>query len=280
MTDQLRGVVDSLSGKRGATSILPTITLIVPALNEEQLITETVREIVDVVQGRFADYELLLVNDGSTDATGTLMNRLAATHPRIRVFHNSVNLGLGSSYRLGVAEARHEYVMLLCGDGGMPASSLPEIFSWIGGADIVIPYVRNLRQIKTPARFLLSKTYTMLLNRLFGLRLGYYNGLAVHRTELVRALEVKSDGFGFQGEILVKLLKAGCSFVQVGVDGAEKTKRSSALRLSSLVSVTKTLLLLLWEVARFDEGPVRAAKDRTSTRPTSATTDPRGVSIV
>lgn len=280
MTDRTRQVLNGFSGVDSVSPVPMKITLIVPALNEERVITETVGQFVDVVDARFADYEVLLVNDGSTDATGELMERLAANHSRIRVFHNPRNMGLGSSYRLGVAEARYDYVMLLCGDGGIPASSLPEIFSHIGSADVVIPYVKNLRDIKTPARYLLSRTYTFLLNSLFGLRLGYYNGLPVHRTELVRALEIRSDGFGFQGEILVKLLRAGCSFVQVGVDGAEKTKRSSALRLTSVVSVTKTLLSLLWEVARFDQRRVRAVMDRASTLPTSATTDPHSASIV
>jgi glycosyltransferase involved in cell wall biosynthesis len=258
-------------GQRLNAAIPATITLIVPALNEQDMITPTVRQIVACVEGQFLDYEVLLVNDGSTDGTGPLMERLAATNPRIRVLRNRTNRGLGYSYRLGVEHARCEYVMLLCGDGGMPASSLPAIFARIGTADIVIPYVRNLRQIKTPARFVLSKTYTALLNTVFGLRLRYYNGLPVHRVDLVRALEVRSDGFGFQGEILVKLLKAGCSFVQVGVDGAEKTKRSSALRLSNIVSVTKTLLLLLWEVSRFDDRRVRAVA---AERPASASGAP------
>jgi glycosyltransferase involved in cell wall biosynthesis len=190
------------------------------------------------------------------------MEQLASNDPRIRVFHNERNLGLGYSYRLGVAHARHEYVMLLCGDGGMPASSLPAIFDRVGTADIVVPYVTNLHRIKTRARLLLSRTYTALLNALFGLGLQYYNGLPVHRVDLVRAVDVRSDGFGFQGEILVKLLKAGCSFVQVGVEGAEKTKRSSALRLTNIMSVTKTLLLLLREVSRFDARRVRAVAAR------------------
>ena len=246
-----------------------TLTLIIPALNEEVLITPTVEQILERVDGRFADYELILVDDGSTDQTGERMDQLAAAHPRIRVIHNPRNLGLGTSYRLGVSEARFEYVMLLCGDGGMPASSLPAIFDRIGEADIVIPYMRNLRQIKTPARFLLSKTYTGLLNTLFGLRLHYYNGLAVHRVELVRAAKVTSEGFGFQGETLVKLIKAGCSFVEVGVDGAEKTQRSSALRLSNIVSVNKTLLKLLWKVSRFDTESVRTILHGRSTSPRS-----------
>jgi glycosyltransferase involved in cell wall biosynthesis len=243
------------------TSSEATITIIVPALNEEGVIVSTVEQIYACVASRFADYELILVDDGSTDRTGALMDEFAAAHPFVCVFHNERNLGLGYSYRLGVTHAQRQYVMLLCGDGGMPADSLPAIFNCIGTADIVIPYIRNLRQIKTPARFLLSRTYTTLLNTVFGLRLHYYNGLPVHRVSLVRALDVKSDGFGFQGEILVKLLKAGCTFVQVAVDGAEKTQRSSALRLSNVVSVTRTLSRLVWEVATFDTERMRSIID-------------------
>jgi glycosyltransferase involved in cell wall biosynthesis len=218
-----------------------TITLIVPALNEEELITETVRQIVERVEGRFDDYEILLINDGSTDSTGDRMEDLARRFAKVCVIHNTTNIGLGAAYRLGCAQARHEYVMMLCGDGGMPASSLPAIFERIGSADIVVPYCVNLRRIKTPPRYLLSRTYTFLLNALFGLRLRYYNGLPVHRLDLVRSVAAESDGFGFQGEILVKLLKAGHSYVEVGVEGAEKTNRSSALRMKNVISVTRTL---------------------------------------
>ena len=115
--------------------------------------------------------------------------------------------------------------MLLCGDGGMPASSLPKIFDKIATADIVVPYCENLREIKGPGRYLLSRTYTLLLNTLFGLRLKYYNGLPVHRVELVRSVGGKSDGFRFQAEILVQLLRAGQrDYVEVGALGAEKAK--------------------------------------------------------
>ena len=134
-----------------ASRSVPTITLIVPALNEEALIVETVEQILHVVENRFGDYEVLLINDGSTDATGRLMDELAARHARVRALHNPANIGLGASYHLGVAHARHQYVMLLCGDGGMPASSLPAIFDRIGAADIVVPYCENLREIKGPA---------------------------------------------------------------------------------------------------------------------------------
>lgn len=137
--------------------------------------------------------------------------------------------------------------MLLCGDGGMPASSLPAIFDKIGSADVVVPYCENLKEIKGPGRYLLSRTYTILLNTLFGLRLKYYNGLPVHRVALVRSVHGRSDGFGFQAEILVPLLRAGHTYVQVGVKGAEKANRSSALRLKNVASVARTLGRLLYQ---------------------------------
>ncbi len=217
------------------------ISLIVPALNEQDVIESTVRGIVSQVHDRFAEYEIILVDDGSTDKTGTIMDQLAAGTHSIRVLRNVTNLGLGVCYKRGIKEAKYEYVMMLCGDGGLPAASLPPIFDAIGTADIVIPHMLNLRAIKTRFRYALSRTYTTLLNVWFGQTLQYYNGLPVHRLDLLRQIDIVSSGFGFQGEILVKLLKAGCSYVEVGVLGAENTHRSSAVSLKNLAKVVKTL---------------------------------------
>jgi hypothetical protein len=142
--------------------------------------------------------------------------------------------------------------MMLCGDGGMPAASLPPIFAAVGSADIVAPYVTNLRTIKSPVRYLTSRVYTNLLNLLFGQKIKYYNGLPVHRIDLLKQLRINSTGFAFQGEILTKLLRSGCSMTEVGVAGAEMTRSSSALRLKGLLNIVKVLALLVWEVRRFD----------------------------
>jgi glycosyltransferase involved in cell wall biosynthesis len=232
-----------------------TISFIVPALNEEEVIERVVEDIIAVVKGRFADYELLLIDDGSTDRSGAIMENLARKYERIRALHNGRNLGLGASYQRGLAEARFEYVMLLCGDGGLPAKSLPVIFDEIGKADIVIPHMLNLREIKTPLRHLLSRTYTGLLNLLFGFKLKYYNGLPVHRTDLLRSIRITSRGFGFQAEILVKLLKSGCTYVEVGTFGAEETRRSLALRPRNVLSVAKTFFDLVIEIVKFKPLP-------------------------
>jgi glycosyltransferase involved in cell wall biosynthesis len=228
-----------------------TISLIVPALNEEAVIASVLEGISAQAEGHFRDYELIAVNDGSSDATGAIMEQFAARNPKIRVLHNQPNIGLGASFQKGLRQARHQYVMLLCGDGGLPARSLPGIFRLIGSADLIIPHMTNLRQIKSPARYLISRAYSNLLNLLFGFKLRYYNGLPVYRRSLLDAIRITSSGFGFQAEIVVKLLKSGCTYVEVGVEGAEEKGRSIALRPRNVLSVSKTLFDLLFEIVSF-----------------------------
>ena len=228
-----------------------SLSLIIPALNEEKVVQQVITDIYAVVSAHFMNYEVILVDDGSKDATGGIMDAFAKVHPNVSVVHNKRNISLGGSFQKALPMARCDHVMLLCGDGGLPASSLPLIFENIGKADIVIPYINNLKRIKSPGRYLLSRTYVHLLNFLFGLNLRYYNGLPVYPRKMLSAIEIKSNGFGFQGEILVKLIKSRCSFVEVGVDGAEQTKRSFALRPRNIVSVVRTLLRLIFEIMRF-----------------------------
>ena len=232
-----------------------TLSLIIPALNEEAVVGGVLKSVYAEAERFFGDFELIAINDGSTDLTGQVMDEFATQHAKARVIHNEPNIGLGASFKRGLQQARFQYVMLLCGDGGLPARSLPAIFERVGSADLVIPYMTNLRRIKTLARYVISRTYTKLLNFLFGFRLHYYNGLPVYRRSLLRAIDITSAGFGFQGEILVKLLKSGCTYVEVGVDGAEETRRSVALRPKNILSVARTLFHLVWEIARFRPVP-------------------------
>ena len=231
-----------------AKHVEASLTFVVPALNEETVIVEVLLDVLSVCRKHLKTFEIIAVDDGSVDRTGSLMDDVARENPEVKVIHNPVNLGIGSAYKRGLAEASGDYFMLLCGDGGLPASSLPPIFEKIGQADIVVPYMPNLDRIKTRFRYILSRTYTGILNLIFGLDLRYFNGLPVHRVSLLRSLEINSDGFGFQGEILVKLIKSGHSYVHVAVPGAEKTNKSSALKFSSILSVGKTFFCLVWDV--------------------------------
>lgn len=228
-----------------------SVSFVVPALNEEKVVEGVVRELHATVNALIAAFEIILIDDGSTDRTGAIMDALARELPSVRALHNGHNIGLGATYQRGVKEARLDYVMLFCGDGGLPPSSLPPIIAKIGTADMVIPYMTNLSQVRKPIRQLISNAYTTLLNVLFGQRLRYYNGLAVHRRALLNRISVTSTGFGFQAEIILKLFKMGATATEVGVHAAEVSQRTRAFRLKNFFDVGRTILYLIWTLWGF-----------------------------
>jgi len=225
-----------------------SITIAVVALNEEVLIEETVKSILPHLEKFFVYYEVILIDDGSQDNTPHIMEALARSHDKIKVIHNKQNLGLGASFQRVLQVAKFKYFMMLCGDGGMPAESLPPIFAAVGQADVVVPYITNLAIIKSKSRYYLSKVYISILNLIFTQKIRYYNGLPVYRADLLRAINIRSSGFGFQGEILTKLLKRGCSYIEVGVPGSEKANRSRAVSVKNFINVGRTFMGLLRDI--------------------------------
>jgi dolichol-phosphate mannosyltransferase len=221
----------------------PTVSFVIPALNEEANIAAAVSEAVAAMRDRFGDYELLLFDDGSTDRTGAIMDELAATDPRhVRVTHNPTPRNLGGVYKQGIALARMDYILMVPGDNENPGHALQAPFDAIGRADIVLPYPVN-SAVRGFVRHAVSRVYVGVLNALFGLRVRYYNGTVIHRTANLKSLPIKTSSFAYQAEILIKLLSAGKSFVEVPIqiEPPKEGRRSRAFRWKNMVQVGRTL---------------------------------------
>src|SRR6202030_736729 len=121
-----------------------------------------------------------------------------------------------------------------------------EIFRHVGRADIVIPYqYQHEVRGKSFFRKVLSKTFTFLVNLISGYKIKYYNGLAIHLRYNVMRWHPSSYGFGFQADMITRLLDQGASYVQIPSSSVDhKAGGSSALTLRNLLSVTHTLLEL------------------------------------
>jgi NAD(P)-dependent dehydrogenase (short-subunit alcohol dehydrogenase family) len=236
-----------------------TVSVLVPALNEEVGLEATVERLTRALNITMEDYELLVVNDGSSDRTGAIAERLAETHENIRVIHHERPLGLGYSYREGLYHARHATYAYIPADNTWPYRSFLELFGNLGKADVVTSYSTN-PEIRPWGRRLVSALYTATLNRLFGRRQRYYNGLTIYPVAFLKSCPTRTHGFGFQAETLLRALDQGLSVLELPLPIDERTAgNSKAVNLRNIVSVAATVSRLYWELRLSSRLPWGAA---------------------
>ena len=138
-----------------------SISVIVPAFNEELNLSDTVDSINASALDRDLELEIIIVNDGSQDNTGKVADSLACEDNRIRSLHHQKNRGLGKTYFTGVEEASKKYVVLVPGDNECGVETLGPLFDVLGNADIIIPYPVNI-EIRSVFRRIVSKLFVFL----------------------------------------------------------------------------------------------------------------------
>ena len=228
---------------------MSSISVIIPAYNEAGNLPGTIADIVPLLQKHFEDYEILVFNDASLDETGKIADAAARGNPKIQAVHNPKNMGLGYNYKTGVKMACKDYVMMVPGDNEITGSSYEGMFAALkAGKDIVIPYTANA-EIRAPMRQVLSKVYTGIINVLFGLRVRYFNGTVIHKSKVIQSVTIETDGFAYQAEALIKLIKRGTTYTEVPMylkeRGYGKTK---AFNFRNVFRVFKTILHLFYQI--------------------------------
>jgi glycosyltransferase involved in cell wall biosynthesis len=246
-----------------------TISVLIPAYNEALNLEGSVWDALAACSD-FEDYEILIVDDGSTDGTGALAEQLATTLDGVRVIHHTTNRGFGAAYSTALAEARMSYFTFVPGDHEIARESVRQIFAGVGNADLVVPF--HATPWKRPfARRALTWVSTTQVNILFGWNLKYYQGPVVYPTKLARLLPRTTPGFYFATEMLVHGLDAGYSYVEIGLTHNERTYgRSKAVAWSNAASAQWTIMKLWWQIRVRRKNDVRRAIQTEPTEPTGA----------
>lgn len=227
-----------------------SLTVFVPALNEEKDIEAAVSSILDALKSTISDFELLIVNDGSTDTTGETAERLAAQIAAIRVIHHPKRLGLGAAYQSAVVAARKSHFVFVPGDNSWPHDSLMELFRRLGSSDVITSYSTNpwARRGGLPRRFV-SAGYTVVLNWLYGLNLRYFNGLTIYPIAYLKTNPVTTFGFGFAAEALLHAIFRGMSYAEIGLPIQElEGGISKAINIRNIASVFTTVARCFWDI--------------------------------
>jgi glycosyltransferase involved in cell wall biosynthesis len=189
-----------------------------PAFNEAENIARTVELARDALEGAGVRvFELIVVNDGSTDRTGAIAEELAASDPRVRVVHHERNRGYGAALRTGFATSAYPWVFWTDGDGQFDVREIGTLFALAADADLVAGY--RLRRADHFGRRVNGALWSALLRATLGLHARDVDCAfkLLRRSCLDRIPPLQSDGALVSAELLVKLERAGARRAQVGV---------------------------------------------------------------
>ncbi len=223
------------------------LTLFIPCLNEEKRVVPTLETVREAMADLGHSYEVIVVDDGSTDRTAEVVEEFCRRNPQMPVsLHRNVkNRGLSHSFVDTAFRGRGRYYRLVCGDNVEPKQSMKKIIQEMGKADIIIPYYPSLPG-KSRARKAISRLYTVIVDGLSGHRIRYYNGCALYSRFHVMRWSSHNYGFGFQADLITKLLNEGATYIEVPIDGFHLTReRGSALNLRNFISTGHTLFEIL-----------------------------------
>lgn len=225
-----------------------SITIMVPAYNEEKNLAKTISRYNNIVKTLFYDYEFIIFDDCSSDRTGEIANELAKKNKKISVIHNKENMGIGYNYREGIRLSRKEYYMYFNGKGEYLDSSIREILSNVGKADIIISYIGN-PEIRPLYRRIISNTFTILLNALSGFHLKYYTAPVIYKTKVLKNIKTttSTDSIVYFAEVLIRVLRQGCSYKELPFY-IKETKGTNFFRIKNIIKIFFDINRLFFDV--------------------------------
>ena len=202
---------------------LPTVTLLLPAYNEADIILQSLDRLckyMQTLEDRYT-WDILMVNDGSKDNTGILADQFALTHPNIRVIHHSVNRNLGAAIRTGFRTATGKYIVVLDMDLSYSPDHIGNLLDQIHatGAEIVVasPYMKKGKTTNVPwKRLLMSKMINRLMRITSGIEVHTFTGMArAYKREIIEVLNLKSNSYSINPEIIHKADILGARIIEI-----------------------------------------------------------------
>jgi glycosyltransferase involved in cell wall biosynthesis len=192
------------------------ISLVLPASNEEENIASVIGSASSVLGRISEDYEIIVVNDGSTDRTLEILGNLARDDSRIHVFSHDKRLGYGASLKRGLQKASAELVCFSDADQQFDLSELPLLLEWIPEFDIVAGYRK--KRLDGVTRRAIAWGWSRIVRLFFGLAIRDVDcAFKAFRKEVLDTIPIASMGAFVNTEILVRARKRGFTIKEVAV---------------------------------------------------------------
>ncbi|MFZ5470594.1 MAG: glycosyltransferase family 2 protein [Myxococcota bacterium] len=215
----------------------PSISLFFPAWNEEDYVERAVTRALTVLGRLTNDFEVLVIDDASTDRTREIAEGLAARHPQVRVISHPVNLKLGGAMRTGLSSSTKDVVVYSDIDLPFDLEELERALHLMTylEADMLCAF-RFDRTSEGPKRILYSFVYNLLIRQLFEVNVKDINfSFKVMHRRVLESIELKAQGSFIDAELVVKAIRKGFRVFQIGVDYFPRTRGVSTLASPSVI---------------------------------------------
>jgi glycosyltransferase involved in cell wall biosynthesis len=230
------------------------VSFVLPAHNEEENITRAIESTVAVALRTCSAFEVIVVDDGSSDRTAELVEVCATRHPQVRLVQHSRNKGYGEALRSGFSHATQEFVFYTDADNQFEMQELPLLLAWADQADVVAGY----RRVRRDPVFRRANAWcwNRLVRALFFVPVRDIDcAFKLYRRESLAAIEVESRGAMIDTEIMVKLARRGSTIVEVGVTHLPRTAGStSGANAGVILRALREVWRMYPELSRLDTG--------------------------
>jgi glycosyltransferase involved in cell wall biosynthesis len=220
-----------------------TISAIVPIYNERAALPDAIRTIDRFVDAHFADYELIVVESGSTDGTGDACDALPALLPRVRVVHEGARKGFGSAVRTGIALASKAWVWPIVVDLPFDLDVILDALPQMDRYQAVLSYRSD--DPRSAYRRLQSLVFNALARTLLGVRARHINSaFKVTSTPLVQSLGLESRGWLLDAELIMRLEERGVPYAEIPVRLIDRATGRSTIGPMAAVGAFRDLMRL------------------------------------
>jgi glycosyltransferase involved in cell wall biosynthesis len=234
--------------------VVYSVSACAPAYNEADNVERVVRELDEILGGAGADYEIIIVDDGSSDGTARVLERLGADVPALRVLTHPGNEGYGKSLRDAFAAATKDYVFYTDADGQFDLAEMKAFLPLLEGGNAVAGY--RVGRAEGALRRFFSWGYNSLVRFLFGLGIRDVDCSFkfLPRREL-QALALHADKFFIDTELMVKLKRAGVPVSERGVRHLPREHGRSTVSPAHVFTTLREIAALIGEPRKKEAGP-------------------------
>src|SRR3989338_843671 len=213
-----------------------SISFVLPMFNEASGIERTAKAVTTIARDLADDYEIIIVDDASTDSSGDIADSLSRADSHIKSIRLRKNTKFGGALKAGLMAAVKDLVLYTDADLPVKEEDAKEALKLIGPADVVTAYSLVIKD-SSLKRIIISKGYNFLVRLLFGLDIRDINsGFKIYKKKVLEGMALKSMSPFIDAEIFCEAMKRGFKIEQYGLIFQLRTKGKSTISRFSVMA--------------------------------------------